>query len=103
MREIPSLAKQHAFVRSLDTVSISSVPEEMHSDENKSDVEGIITGKETTSSIFGGKFRVVQRICQVGGDAVPTTVVEVVELAREGAEAKRKNETLSEQNTNIGA
>lgn len=45
----------------------------------------------------------MQRVCEDGGTPVLTTIVEVIELARESVETKRKNANLSEQNANIKA
>lgn len=37
----------------------------------------------------------MQRVCEDDGEAVPTTVFDSIELARDAIEAKRKNATLS--------
>lgn len=56
----------------------------------------MVSAKEVASSGMRGKLQEVQCVCENSGEAVPTTIVEVVELARVGVEAKRKNATLSE-------
>lgn len=55
-----------------------------------------------TSGICG-KLRELQRICEDGGELVPTTIVDVTDLSREGVEVKRKNATVPRQLTNLDA
>lgn len=90
MWEIFPFAKQRAFVRSLDTELTSNVPGRMNDEEDSWNFEDIVTAKEVGSSILRAKLQEVQRVCENGGEVVPTTVVELAELAREGVEAKLK-------------
>lgn len=48
-----------------------------------------------------GKLREVQRFCEYGGEGVPTTAVEAVELAPEVIDAKRLIAALAERNTEM--
>lgn len=45
----------------------------------------------------------MQLVCEDNSKAMPSTIVRVVELAREGGEAKPKNARLSERNTDMGS
>lgn len=45
----------------------------------------------------------MQRVCEDGSESVCTKVVEVIELACEGVEAKHRNVTLSDRNTDTEA
>lgn len=49
------------------------------------------------------KLREVQRICENGGEAAPTTFVDVIELARESFEMKQKNATANSRQTSLEA
>lgn len=49
------------------------------------------------------KLREVHPVCKDGGKAVPTTIVKVIELAREGIEVKRRNATKSSRQTDLEA
>lgn len=60
----------------------------------------MVTAEELATSGIRGRLQEMQRVCENGVEAVPTPNVKVIELAREGADAKRKNEALSDQNTN---
>lgn len=103
LREIPSLAEPHAFVRNLNNELADSVLGEMNDEEDNSDFEGMVTFEEVTSSGLRGMLQEVQHICGKDSETVPLAIVEVVKLAREGVEAKRKNATLSKQNTEMDA
>lgn len=47
------------------------------------------------------KLQELQRICENGGDALPTKIVEVIKPAFEGVEANPKNVAPSNQNTDM--
>lgn len=72
----------------------SIVPECMNDEEDSWDFEGTVTARKF--DLFGlcDKLRDVQSVCVDGSKPVPTANVNVVELACEGVEAKRKNATL---------
>lgn len=48
-----------------------------------------------------GNLQDVQRVREDGGDTASTTIIKVMELAREGVEQKRRNETLPDRNTDM--
>lgn len=91
LKEIFTLDGQRAFVQHTGTERTSNVPEGMDGEEDNRDVECTVTAEEAATSGIRNKLREVQRVCDDSGEAVPTTIVEVVELAREGINAKRKN------------
>lgn len=97
--KIPSLVEQRALVRNLGNVRTSGVPKSMDDEEENLDFKGMVTSKEVVTSDICVKLLVVQRFCENGIDAVTTTNVEVIKLARVSVEMKRKNATLSDQNT----
>lgn len=63
----------------------------------------MVTVEEVASSSFDEKLQEVQRVCKSGGEAASATIVEVVKLARDNVETKRKNAMLFERNTNMEA
>lgn len=48
------------------------------------------TAEEVATSHIRSKLREVRRFCDEVGGAVPTTIVNVIKLAREDVETKRK-------------
>lgn len=99
--EVTSLTKQRTFVRSRETEPASKVPEKTCDDENSWDYESIVTAEDVASSCCRGKLRDVRRVCEDGGEAALTTIVEVVEFACEVTEAMRRNATLSSRSTEM--
>lgn len=51
--------------------------------------------KAVAISVIRGKFRETQRVGENGDEAVPTTIVKVIELACDGVDVKHKNESCS--------
>lgn len=74
-------------------------------DEKKKnwDANYIVTAIKVATSGVPCMERVVQRICESCSETAPTTIVEVAELAPESVEMKRKNETLTNQSTDMEA
>lgn len=101
MEKIPSLAKQRAFVRSLDTERTNDAPKGIDNKEDNRNFEGMVTAEGVATSGIRGKLRVIQCVSEKSGEAVPTTILEVIELNREGIEIKRKNATSSGQITDM--
>lgn len=103
LREVLFFAEQCAFVCSLNTESKDDVPEGTDDEEAGSDFEKIVIAKKVALSGFCGILREVQIVCEGGGGAVAATVVEVVNLAREGVIAKRENAALPKRNKDMEA
>lgn len=57
------------------------------------------SAEEVASSGLRGKLREVQRVCEVSSEAVLTTIVEVIKLAREVIGIKRNDATMADGNT----
>lgn len=64
---------------------------------------GMVSAEAVATSNIRCKFREVQRVYENGCEAVPTTTVEVIELAREAIETKRRSVTMCSRQTNLGA
>lgn len=69
--------------------------EKASSVEDTWNFKGMVTAKKGATICIRGELRELQRICEVGSEAVATTIFDVIELAREGMEMKRKNPTMS--------
>lgn len=63
----------------------------------------MVTAEVVSMCGHRGKLQEVQRVCEDGGKTVLTAIVEVVELACECAEAKRKKAMLSKRKRDMGA
>lgn len=61
----------------------------------------MVSAKEVASSGLRGSLQEVRCVCEDGGEALSTTIVDVIKLARESIEIKCKNAPLSDQNTDI--
>lgn len=88
---IPSRAVQRAIVRNLDKERFSDVPKGIKDKNNVSNFEGMVTAKEVATTSFRRKLQEVQHVREESGEAVPTAIVNRIELALEGIEMKRKN------------
>lgn len=75
----------------------------MDVEENNWDFEGIVAAEKVPASALRSISQGAQHVCEYGGEAVPRTVVEVVERARECIGAKHKYALLFEQNTEMEA
>lgn len=64
--------------------------------EASRDLESMVTADDVATTEICGKLREVQRGCEDGFDAAPTTFVKVIELGRGGIVTKRMNATLSD-------
>lgn len=58
-----------------------------------------MTSEEVDTFDIFCRLREIRHVCEDGGEAVPTTVAKMMELARKGIEARRKKATLSDRNT----
>lgn len=58
--------------------------------------------KETATTGIRDKLREFQRFCEEGGESVPATIFDVVELAHESIEMKRKNATMLTPQMDLG-
>lgn len=97
------LWRNNASLCKLKTEHASDVLQGMDDEEDSWDLESMVTAKEVATSDTRTEVQDVQRVCEDGGEAVPTTIVEATVLARECVEARRKNATLSGQITNTEA
>lgn len=96
---MPSLDEQAAFLRGLEERSAVEVVAGPEKNDDDWEFEGIISVDEVAGSGLRGKLREVQRICEEGGEVVPATVVDVVNLARKVVETKRENVAFVEDRT----
>lgn len=103
LQKISSLSEQRAFVRKLNNEPAVTNLRGLGAEECNWDFEGRVTAEENSSSGLRGSSREAQHVCEDGGEAASLTSVQVVELAREGVEAKRKNTTLSKRDMGIEA
>lgn len=60
-----------------------------------------MSAEQVTMSRNRGKLRESQRICKDGGEASPSTMVDVIELAREDVEAKHTDATRTSRHTDL--
>lgn len=61
------------------------------------------TAEKLSTSGICVELREIQCVCKMGGEGLPTTIFDKVELAREPIEIKHKNEALSNRNTDMKA
>lgn len=101
--EISSVAVQRAFVRSSGAKCTSGVAEIADDQVDNRDFEGMKTAKEVATSGIRGRVREVQRVFEKGVEAVPTTIINVVEIACEVFYISREHATSSDRNTIMGA
>lgn len=85
-------------MRNLSTEPACDVLEKMDDKEDNQNLERILTARKAALSDLRVRLQELRLFCESGGEAVSTTVVEVVELARESVEAKRINAILSKHN-----
>lgn len=55
----------------------------------------MMNAEKVATSGIRGKLQNVQRVCEDGGEAVSSTIIDVIELAFEDIEVKRKIATMS--------
>lgn len=103
LQDITFLEKQRAFLRNLDTKPPINVPEMRDDEEDNLDFEGMLTAKKGASCGPGGELREKQCVCEDGTEAVLTSIAEVADPKRKGANAKRKSARLAERNTMMEA
>lgn len=75
----------------------------MDDEDGNWDFEGMVIAEEVALSGLQARLREMQRVREDGNETVPTTIIKVVELAREDIEAKRKNAKLSNRDTDENA
>lgn len=61
----------------------------------------MVTTEDVPTSGIHGMLQQGQRVCEVGGETVSTSTIDVVGLTCKGAAAKLKNAKLSAQNTDM--
>lgn len=79
------------------------MPKGIDDEENNWGIKGMVSGKEVATTGISGKLPEVQCVCGECGEAVSTTNINVVELAREGIKVKRKNATMFSPQTDMEA
>lgn len=85
----------------LDTERTRNVHKVPDNEADGQGFEGMVTAKEVTTSGICGELGEVQRICEDGDEAVPTTIVIVIKLVREGIKVERKIATMPSQQTDL--
>lgn len=100
-KKIPSQAEQRAFVWNWDNERLISVPRRVYDEENNWGFEGTVTAKKRTTSSIRGKTGEVQPVFEKAVEAVPTTIVDVIELASERIEVKRQNTRMYDRQTGL--
>lgn len=98
-KEILWLGENCVFLQSLTTDCAGDVLKGIDDEEDSWYIESTVTAEEEATNDIHGKFREVWRVCEDGDDAAPTTIVVVIELAREGTKIKRKIATMSNSKT----
>lgn len=89
-----SYVVQHTFSQKSDKDHTNGAPDKMDDRKDNRDFEGTVSAKNMATSGICSKLQEVQRVCENGDKAASRAKVEVVELAREVVEQKRKNATL---------
>lgn len=78
---VAPVEEKHEIVSGADKDKMCEVSDRLYDTDNNWGFETILTGKKVAVSNARCKLWEEELICKKGGDAVPTTVVEVVELA----------------------
>lgn len=99
----PSCAKKCFLVQNLDSARTSDPTKDIDDEKDSRVSEGMMTVEEVATSGILGKLRGAQHACEKGGEAMPTTIFDVDELARESIKIKRKNAALTDQDTDMDA
>lgn len=94
LRVIPSIKEQCAFVRDIAD-RCDKVEGEADVVDDDSDPYGIVSADEVAASGVCNKLKQIPRICEDGGEAVPTFVVEVIKPSHEIVETKHDNAKLT--------
>lgn len=90
-------------MRNVDTETTSSVSQRVDDEELNWNFEDTVSSGGVAPTRSRGKLQEAQRLCNKGGETAHTTVVEAVELAREGAEGNHSIVALSERSTDVEA
>lgn len=100
MKVIPSIEEQCAFVRNIASrcAKVNFKATNAKLDYHFGATVG--TDKVAASSVRG-KMKDIQHICKGGGEVVPTSVVEVIDLFRDVVETKCNNAKLMDRNNDL--
>lgn len=88
-------------MQNLGTARPSDVVEGAENEADDWDIDRKLTAGNVATSSVCKKLQKLQRVCEIESEAVPTAVVDVIELTIEGVGLKRKNATLSSGQTNL--
>lgn len=88
-------------MRNLATDRTSDAPNGIDDTQDSWGFKGMVTSEEVVTPEIREKLRQVQYVCENGGQAVSTAVVDVVELPCNGIETNRKNATVPTRQTDL--
>lgn len=100
---ITSLAQQRAFAQNFHRNRASDVSNRVVDADDSWDLEGMTIAEEVAVFHAHAKSREIQSVCEEGVVAVPTAVIKMIVLARDGIEDRRKNTRFSERSTDTQA
>lgn len=97
---IPSIEKQHAFVRGVTSRRKEAEAGSEDAEDNWG-FEGMVSGDMVAASRARDKLKEILQLCEDGEEAVPKSVVEVIELSWKVVDTKHNNAKLSDRTTDL--
>lgn len=97
------MVEQRAFAQKLGSDTVIDERHRIKEEEDSWEFKGLVATKDVAASGVCGNLREVQHVCMKEGDAVPTTVIKVVEVACGDTETRRKKAKLTGWKTYLQA